>query len=188
MNCGEQRQEEHFSCNHSAPGEGSAVTSLVPSASFLHLRSIFFFFFLVRKICPELASTVNLPLFVCEPPSQHGPWQTRHAGLHLGTEPGQPKQSTPNLTTRPLGLAIVVFFIQPSQSIQLGIMFKMWRVKLSAIEKCPNMYCLPNSLLADCSFPFSSSLAHRATLVVEYFQCIMEVWLWKLLILTVLVL
>ena len=61
--------------------------------------------FLLRKICPELTSVADLPLFVRELLSQHGHWQTSNVGPNLGTEPTLPKRSTPNLTTRPPGLA-----------------------------------------------------------------------------------
>ena len=30
------------------------------------------FLFLLRKIHPELTFAANLPLFICEPPPQHG--------------------------------------------------------------------------------------------------------------------
>ena len=68
--------------------------------SFTSIKKNFF-----EEDYPELTSAVNLPLCVCDPPPQHGHRQMSGAGPHLGTEPGPPKQSTPNLTTRPPGLA-----------------------------------------------------------------------------------
>ena len=76
---------------------------------FLFLFVWFFCLLLLRKICPELTSAANLPLFVCEPLPQHGHQQMSGVGLHPGTEPRPPKQSTLNLTTRPLRLTLVSF-------------------------------------------------------------------------------
>ena len=41
---------------------------------------IYLYFFLLRKICSELTSATRLPLLVCEPPPQHGHWQTSGVG------------------------------------------------------------------------------------------------------------
>ena len=67
-----------------------------------------FFLFLLRKSHPELTSAANLPLFVCEPPPQHGQWQMNGVVLRLGTEPRPWKQSATNLTTRLLELALLI--------------------------------------------------------------------------------
>ena len=56
----------------------------------------------------ELIPVANLPLFVCEPPPQHGHWEIGGVGLHLGTKPGLLKGSTLNLTTRPPGVALFI--------------------------------------------------------------------------------
>ena len=69
------------------------------------------FTFLLRNIHSELISmAVFLYFLVCGPPAQHSRKQ-RSVGLHLrcsctGTEPGPPKWSVVNLTTRSLGLAL----------------------------------------------------------------------------------
>ena len=62
--------------------------------------------FLLRKICPELTSIANLPLFVCELQPQHSHGQTSGVGLHPGSKPGAPQWSVLNLTTKPTGLAL----------------------------------------------------------------------------------
>ena len=64
-----------------------------------------FFWFLLRKIRPELTSVANLPHFLCELLPQQGHLQTSGVGLRPGTVPGPPKWSALNLTTRPPGLA-----------------------------------------------------------------------------------
>ena len=69
------------------------------------IESLFllFSFFFLRKICPELTSAANLPLFVCGLPPQHGQWQMSEPCPW--TEPRPLKQSEPELTTRPPRLA-----------------------------------------------------------------------------------
>ena len=81
------------------------------------------FFFLLRKIHPELTSTANLPLFVCGQPPQRGHWQTSGVGPPLGIEPRLLKQSALNLTTRLLGLAQNGTFKQEAK------MQKRWRLQ-----------------------------------------------------------
>ena len=89
------------------------VSRLYISFSFWQIFYFFnLFFFLLRKICPELTSTANLPLFVCEPPPHYGHWQMSGAGPYPGNEPGPPKWGALNLITRPLGLALSKYFIR----------------------------------------------------------------------------
>ena len=57
-----------------------------PSASLLH-SFLFLFFFLLRKIHPELTSVANLPLLVCESLPQRGHWQMSGVGPCPGTKP-----------------------------------------------------------------------------------------------------
>ena len=93
-----------------------------------HYITCFTYFFLLRKIFPELTSIANLPLFGCELPPQYGHWQTRGVGLCLGTEPGLLKRSMPNLTTGPLGLApCVLLFNPPSYHGETGILIPLYR-------------------------------------------------------------
>ena len=65
-----------------------------------------FFCFSPEEDSPELTSIANLPLFVCELPPQHSHWQTSGVDPRPGIEPRPLKWSVPNLTTRPLGLAL----------------------------------------------------------------------------------
>ena len=67
-----------------------------------------FFFFLLRKICPELTSVASLP-FLCVW-SAATAWPLRSGvGPRPGTEPGLPKQIALNFTIRPLELALFSF-------------------------------------------------------------------------------
>ena len=54
---------------------------------------------------PELTSAAVFLFVVYEPPPQHGHWQMSGVSPCPGTEPGPPKWSALNLTTRPPGLA-----------------------------------------------------------------------------------
>ena len=63
--------------------------------------------FCLRKIHPEVTSMSIFLYFVCGLPLQHGRWWT--VRVLVETKPGPPKQSTPNLTTRPEGLPL--FFL-----------------------------------------------------------------------------
>ena len=78
----------------------------------------FFLSFLLRKIRPELTSIANLSLFCM--------WFTTTAwllasdvGPYLGIEPGLPKWSVPNLTTRPWGWL-------PEDFLEKKQLYKVW--------------------------------------------------------------
>ena len=90
---------------------------------------VFCFAFLLRKVHPNLTSVATLPLFHCEPPPQHGYWQTSGEGSCLGTESRPPKWSTLNLTTRSSGLALNSFYlILPSfLSLSFGGTSSKWQ-------------------------------------------------------------
>ena len=87
------------------------LLSYWPNLLFVSAISFFlsFFLLLLRKICPEVTSAANLPLFVCEPPPQHGHSWTSGVGPCLGTKPRLSKQSTLNLTTRPGLLSLKLY-------------------------------------------------------------------------------
>ena len=78
----------------------------------LFLFCFFWFLFLLRKICRELTSTTNLPLFACKPARHHGLWQMSGVGPRPKAKPGPLKHSVPNLTTRPPGWLALSFLIR----------------------------------------------------------------------------
>ena len=97
---------------------------------------------------PELKSVPVFLYFVWGSPPQHGHWPAV-CGLCLGPNPRPPKQSTPNLTTRPPGLAYLFNFYM-----------------LFDLSSLPCLFCL--LLYLQCQAP---CLAHRRhAILVEYIQ------------------
>ena len=95
-----------------------------PKQNLISSFSLLLDFFFLRRICPELTSTANLPLFVCEPPPQNGYWQTGGIGPCLETELRLSKWSMPNLTTRtcswPSLFLLLELFYFPSTAMKLA--------------------------------------------------------------------
>ena len=90
-------------------------------------------FFFLTKICPELTSAANLPLFVCKLPPWHGHWQTSSIGPHLGTEPGLWKQSVLNLTARPPGLPLTLLLNETMGDFPLALISLKWLSLLTPV-------------------------------------------------------
>ena len=65
---------------------------------FTQVVIVWVFFFLVRKICPELTSVLIFLYFICEMPPQHGWWvEAAHAwDPDLQTAAAKAEQSTQN--------------------------------------------------------------------------------------------
>ena len=71
---------------------------------------VLFCFVLAEEDSPRAYISASLPLFFCLWVTATVQLPTSGVGLWLGTEPGLPKWSTLNLTTKPQGWPLFLFF------------------------------------------------------------------------------
>ena len=126
-----------------------------PHDSFMRMGFYQTHFFFLRKIHPKLTSIPNLPLFFLFIWATTTTWPLTESGIGpcLGSEPCLLKQSVPNSTQRPLGLAPIrcILYVTLSPWLQLdwskrGCLTQVGPIRLKR-ETCSFQICQINNFM-----------------------------------------